>query len=285
MYLKFYGFSEFPFQSAPDPRFLFLGEQQQSALESLQYGIDARMGFFLVTGEVGSGKTTLTRALLERLPSSVATALVIHPLLTPPELFRAILKDFGVPIRSLLPHRMLESLRRFLLRVAEGGGTALVIIDEAQLLPRETLEAIRLLTNFETDKQKLLQILLVGQPELAETLARHDLRQLKQRIALRLALKPMSRDETERYIQHRLGKSSGERPPTFEAAAIQAIHRESGGYPRLVNMMCDRALVASFVQERFVVDRSTVHLAVKDIRGDEGVWKRWGRRLAHVAYS
>ncbi|MBI4126917.1 MAG: AAA family ATPase, partial [Deltaproteobacteria bacterium] len=233
----------------------------------------------------GSGKTTLTRALLDRLPSTVATALIVHPQLAPHELIRAILRDFGIPIRSLLPQRMLESLRRFLLRIAEGGGTALVIIDEAQLLSRETLEAVRLLTNFETDKQKLLQILLVGQPELAETLAGHDLRQLRQRIALRLALKPMSFDETERYVHHRLERCSGERPPTFESGALRTIHRESGGYPRLVNMMCDRALVASFVRERFVVDRPTVELAVKDIRGDEGLWKRWGRRLLHVAYS
>lgn len=267
MYLDYYSFSEKPFSNTPDLQFFFRGSQHEHALEALCYGIRDRHGFLLLTGEVGAGKTTLTRALLERLDQSVATSLLINPLLSVPELLHAMAKDFGLSIRSHSPQRLIEGLNQFLLKLVAEQRTALVIIDESQNLSYEALEAVRMLTNLETEKQKLLQILLVGQPELVQRLQEDRLRQLRQRVGTSIHLRPMERRETARYINHRLSVVGGGGKVFFEHGAYRRIHRASQGYPRLVNLIADRSLLAAYVRESRTVEGSDVNIAVSDIQG------------------
>ncbi|MBI4211154.1 MAG: AAA family ATPase [Deltaproteobacteria bacterium] len=280
MYLDFFGLSARPFSNTPDIAFLYLGKNHERAMSTLQYGIRQRLGFSLLTGEVGAGKTMLSRCLLTRLDSTVLSASLITPLLTLPEVMSEILRSFKVLTRAKTVPRMIEAFHKFLIRIAAEGKTALVLIDEAQNLSPESLEAIRLLTNLETEKQKLVQILLVGQPELLKKLERHDLRQLNQRISTRVHLEPLDAVETMRYINHRISISGGMGKVFFDPKALRLMYRESQGFPRIVNVLADRSLMASFVREQYVIDRHAVRQAVNDWRGSEGVnWWNSIKRL------
>jgi general secretion pathway protein A len=267
MYLEFFGLKERPFAITPDIQFLYMGKQQERALDTLLYGINQRLGFSLLTGEVGAGKTTLSRALLSRLDKSVASALIITPLLSVPELLKAITKDFGIAVRYTSPQKQIDALNRFLLFQAGEGRNALVVIDEGQNLSMEALETLRMLTNLETDKAKLLQILLVGQPELLKKLRSHELRQLEQRITTRYHLMPLSQMEMMRYINHRICMAGGGGKVFFDPKAYRLVYKETKGFPRLINVLCDRALMAAFVRENYVVDREAVLAAVTDWKG------------------
>lgn len=267
MYLKFFGLNERPFAITPDIQYLYLGKQHEQALDTLMYGINQRLGFSLLTGEVGAGKTTLSRALLARLPGSVATALLVNPLLSVPEMLKAITKDFGIPVRYNSPQKQIDALNRFLLKQAEEGKNALVVVDEAQNLSMEALESLRMLTNLETDKTKLLQILLVGQPELLKRLRSHELRQLDQRVTTRYHLVALSQVEMMRYLNHRICIAGGGGKVFFDPKAYRLIFSETKGYPRLINLLCDRALMAAYVRESYVVDRPAVKAAIADWKG------------------
>lgn len=280
MYLKFFGLNERPFAITPDIQYLYLGKQHEQALDTLMYGINQRLGFTLLTGEVGTGKTILSRALLARLDKSVATALLINPLLSVPELLKAINKDFGISIRYNSPQKQIDALNKFLLGLAEKGRNALVVIDESQNLSIEALETLRMLTNLETEKEKLMQIMLVGQPELLRKLRSHEMRQLNQRVTTRFHLMPLTQVEMMRYINHRICIAGGGGKVFFDPKAYRIIYRESHGYPRLVNLICDRSLMAAYVREAYVVDRDAVNVAIADWKGRHGLspWhfvKRW----------
>lgn len=267
MYLNFFGLSERPFSITPDIQYLYLGRQHEQALDMMLYGINERLGFLLLTGEVGAGKTTLSRALLARLNSNVATALLVNPLLSVPELLKSITRDFGIPVRYNSPQKQIDALNRFLLNLNAENRNALVIVDEAQNLSFEALEALRMLTNLETAKTKLLQILLVGQPELLKRLSSRELRQLDQRITARYHLKPLTEVEMMRYINHRINVAGGAGKIFFDRSAYRQIYRESNGYPRIIHLLCDRALMAAFVRESFVIDRLAVKSAIADWKG------------------
>ena len=270
MYTDYYGLREEPFNITPDLRYLYLTEQHCEGLNHMLYGIRQRKGFICLTGEIGAGKTTLCRALLEELGDGYHTALVLNPMLTENQLVRAILTEFGVKTKRLDRLGYLEALNDFLLKVNSSGRDAVVIIDEAQDMPSRTLEMTRLLGNLETQRQKLLQIVLVGQPELRQTLARPSLRQLAQRITVRYHLGGMSRQQTQEYIRHRLtmaaGPGGGGPVLRFDSAAVNEIYRHSQGRPRLVNAIGDKALLAGFVHRTGRIDRRLVRIAVNELK-------------------
>jgi len=280
MYLKFFGLKDRPFSITPDVHYLYLGKQHEQALDTVMYGISQRLGFSMLTGEVGTGKTLLSRALLSRLDDSYATALLINPLLSVPELLKSIAKDFGITVRSNSPQKIIESLNNFLLALAARNRNALVVVDEAQNVSMEALEMLRMLTNLETETTKLLQILLVGQPELLRMLKFHDLRQLEQRITTRFHLRPLSQMEMMRYINHRICIAGGGGKVFFDPKAYKLIYRETKGFPRLINIVCDKALMAAYINESYIVDRPEVRAAMADWKGREqfSPW-RFLRRL------
>jgi len=246
MYLDKFGFRETPFGVTPDPRFFYLGRTHEQALSSLCYGIEQRLGFVLVTGEVGTGKTLLCRALLERLGNQTSTALILNPCLEPLELLRVIVADLGIAATGETPG-LIESLNGFLLAKLRLGEHVVLIIDEAQTLPNESLEQIRLLSNLETDREKLLQIVLVGQPELLAKLNLPQLRQVNQRITVRCNLQALLPREIRQYVAHRLFVASGRgRPDLFTPAGLRAVSHLSRGNPREINALCDRALLAAY---------------------------------------
>lgn len=266
MYLDFYGFREPPFNITPDPRFLFFSDGHREAFQHLLYGIRERKGFIQITGEVGAGKTTLCRATLEQLGPSYKTALILNPVLTGPQLLRTILTELGLePVRDRVA--CLETLNQFLLAQLAAGQDVVLLIDEAQDLSSELLEQLRLLSNLETDQRKLLQIVLVGQPELRALLDDPALRQLRQRITVRYHLRPLSRWETEHYIQYRLQIAGGNGRPEFSPWAIRRIHRYSRGIPRLINAVCDTALLAGFVAGEDRLRLSHVRRAIRELEG------------------
>lgn len=267
MYLEFFGLSEQPFSITPSSRYLYLGKSHERALTTLSYGVRERFGFLLLTGEVGTGKTTLIRALLDRMDKKVHTALLFNPLLSVPELLCAITRDFKLATKRASPKSQVDALNKFLLRLHGRGENAVLIIDEAQNLSEDALEAIRLLTNLETDEHKLLQIILVGQPELNRKLGQYRLRQLAQRITTRAHLEPLGMVEMMRYINHRIYIAKGSGKVFFDPRAYRIIHKETGGCPRLVNLVCHRALLASYIRETPIVDRAAVQQAVEDWRG------------------
>jgi general secretion pathway protein A len=267
MYLKFFGLNEKPFSITPDIHFFYLGKQYECALDTLLYGINQRLGIVLLTGEVGTGKTMATRALMSRLPGNISTALIVNPLLTASELVKAITKDFGIPVRVNSTQKQVEALNSFLLASAGEGRNALVVVDEAQNLSVEALEMLRMLTNLETDKHKLLQIMLVGQPELLKKLRSHGMRQLNQRIVSRYHLQPLTLSEMIRYIHHRICTAGGVGKVFFDTAASKMIFAESKGLPRIVNVLCDRALTCAFLHESCIVDRRIMKMAVADWKG------------------
>lgn len=266
MYLKFFGFREPPFKLSPDPRFFFFSKRHEEAFSHILYGLKERKGFIVIIGEVGTGKTTLCRLLLNKVDPTVRSALLFNPQLSTIELLQSINQDFGLPGESQSKKVLLDELNRFLLDLLSQGGNALLIIDEAQLLSVECLEEIRLLSNLETDQEKLIQILLIGQPELKEKLAMKELRQLKQRISLIYEIEPMEREEVAAYIQARIQVAGGEGKAGFDPKAIDRIYRFSHGYPRLINIIADQALLAAYVANTTYVTESFVQQASDELK-------------------
>src|SRR5436309_972410 len=255
MYERYYGLSEKPFSLTPDPKFLYRSPSHANAFELLQYAVRRREGFVVVTGDIGTGKTTLCRALLEDIDRNTFTALVLNPFMSEEDLLKRILQDFGVVSREdikrgqlthVTKQDLIDTLYEFLLGLIPLKASAVLIIDEAQNLPVSVLEQIRILSNLETDKEKLLQIILVGQLELQGLLRSPELRQLDQRVSIRYALKPLDADAVAAYVAHRLAIAGGTAGVAFTGAALAEVHRRSGGIPRLINLICDRALLAGY---------------------------------------
>jgi general secretion pathway protein A len=267
MYDHFYGFHQPPFNLTPDPRFLFYSERHREAFHHVLFGIQERKGFIQLTGEVGAGKTTICRALLEELGPGYKTALILNPCLTSSQLLRAILTELGMAAGRVDRATGLEMLNRFLLEQVAAGHDVVLLIDEAQDLETELLEQVRLLSNLETDQRKLLQIVLVGQPELRDRLEERGLRQLRQRITVRYHLTPLSRGETEQYIRHRLLVAGGNGRPTFDRWALRGVWRYSRGVPRLINAVCDKALLCGFVAGTDHLTGKHVRRAVRELEG------------------
>jgi len=280
MYLKFFGLTAKPFELTPDPKFLFLTPGHREALAQLTYGIQEQKGFILMSGEVGTGKTTLLRTLAERFGKDAEAAFILNSTLPFDEILEYALADFGVPDPKGTRAQRLIALNHFLIEQRRKGRQTLLVIDEAQNLAVETLEEIRLLSNFETSTVKLLQIILSGQPELHAKLQRPELRQLKQRIALRCTLQPMTGDEIGQYITSHL-RVAGARSPIFTASAVRAIEQYSAGIPRVVNIVCDHCLLIAYADQTRDVDAQIVHRAVGYLEGSgairDGKAQRRGR--------
>lgn len=267
MYEEFYGLTAPPFSITPDPRYLFLSHRHREAFEHMLFGITQRKGFIQITGDVGAGKSTLCRAVLEQLGRAYATALILNPVMTGIQLLRAILHEYGLDDRGNDRVRLMQRLNEFLLERVREGHDVVLFVDEAQDLSDELLEEVRLLSNLETDDRKLLQIVLIGQTELRKRLRRPELRQLRQRITVRYHLGPIDREETEAYIFHRLTVAGSNGRPTFSSAAFRAIHRNSRGVPRLINAICDKALLAGYVEDCSHITWHHVRRAVRDLEG------------------
>jgi general secretion pathway protein A len=267
MYQSFYGFAEMPFNITPDPKFLYLSPTHQEALQHLKFGVQERKGFIVLVGEVGCGKTTLCRRFLNEIdPARFDTALILNPRVTETQMLKAILTELGEKKLARSQVDLVAQMNRVLLERIERGRDIVLIIDEAQNLKVDVLEQIRLLSNLETDKQKLLQIVLLGQPELKAVLGRDELRQLRQRILVHYDLRPLTLVDTAHYIQHRLTLAGSQGRPTFTSWAMRAIHRGSGGIPRLVNSLCDKALLSAFIRESDEVTYWDARRAVKELR-------------------
>ena len=258
MYREHFGLVRSPFEMTPDPAFLYLGEAHQEGLATLLYGVNSRKGFVLLTGEVGTGKTTLLHSLLARLGRETLAAYIFNPRLEPLDFFRVLFDEYGIDATCTTKAEYLLELNRFLISRLEKDETTLLIVDEAQNLAPEMLEEIRLLSNLETPTSKLIQIMLVGQPELWEMLARPDLRQLRQRIVLRHSLRPFDAAETADYVVERLRLAGHTGDPIFDKKALKELYRVTEGTPRLINVLCDSALLAAF-------GRGTHKIGGKDI--------------------
>ena len=267
MYEKFYGFTEKPFNLTPDPDYFFLSSVHKRALDYLVYGLESGMGFIQVTGEIGSGKTTLIKCLLRNLSREVKVAYVLHSKGTFLQLLRMILEDLEVVAidARLSKEALLSRFRDYLVEQARRSNSVVVIIDEAQNLALDVLEELRMLSNFETEKAKLLQVVLVGQPELRDILRRPELEQLRQRITVRFHLYPLNERETRSYVQHRLRVAGSNGRVRFTAGACRLIHSHARGLPRLINVGCDATLLAGFVEERRVFNERFVRDALNEL--------------------
>ena len=269
MYLDFYGFREKPFNLTPDPRFVFLSKNHREAFAHLLYGINNRAGFMALTGEVGSGKTTVLRTLLSQLDADHhRTALIFNPCLSPAELLQNITREFGIPNCAPYSSSLLEALNLFLLQQNAEGRTVVLVIDEAQNLEAGVLEQIRLISNLETDREKLIQIVLSGQPEFAQLLKKEEMRQLSQRITVRYHLQPMDFQDTVDYINHRLEVAGGRGGVIFSRWALGRIYRYSRGLPRLINAACDRMLLAGYARDTARIGFRIAEAGIKDMRKD-----------------
>jgi general secretion pathway protein A len=292
MYEQYYGFAEKPFSLTPDPKFLYRSESHANAFELLQYALDRREGFVVITGDIGTGKTMLCRTLLEQTDKRTFTALLLNPFLSEEDLLKAILQDFGVlsrdeHVNGRQPSKqdLINTLNDFLLSLLPLGARAVLIIDEAQNLPLRILEQLRILSNLETDKEKLLQMILVGQLNLMSLLRSPELRQLDQRVSIRYELKPLAEDEVTAYIAHRLAVAKGTRMVTFTPGALELVHRYSGGIPRLVNLICDRALLGAFSAQTSRIEGDLVRSSAEglELTIAEPERRAWFSRFRRVA--
>jgi len=265
MYLTYYGLIRSPFEMTPDPAFLYLGEAHREGLATLVYGVRSRKGFVLLTGEVGTGKTTLLHALLSQLDAGTASAFLFNPRLEPLDFFRMLFDEYGIDEVCRTKADYLLALNRFLIARLERNQPTVLIVDEAQNLSTEMLEEVRLLSNLETPTSKLIQILLVGQPELLTLLAKPELRQLRQRIVLRHHLRPFDEAETISYVEERLRLAGYTGKGLFEKKALVELHQQSGGIPRLLNVMCDGALLLGYARELETLPRDVVREVARDL--------------------
>jgi general secretion pathway protein A len=267
MYREFFGLKEKPFSVTSDPNFLFLSRVHKEAFSHLIYGIKERKGFLEITGEVGAGKTTLCRALLNQLDSNTKSAFIFNSTLPELQLLQAIVEDYGLVIEKRAKGAMLRQFNDFLIEELTKGNNVILIIDEAQNLKNSMLEEIRMLSNLETEKAKLFQIILVGQPELKNKLNSPSLRQLRQRIGVRFHITPLEKDEVPQYIYHRLAVAGSKGDIKFAADAIERIYSYSGGIPRIINMVCDKALLLAYVMETKDITLSLIQRSVNEIEG------------------
>ncbi|MBN1913492.1 MAG: AAA family ATPase [Candidatus Omnitrophica bacterium] len=265
MYLQFYGLKENPFNVTSDPTFFFLSQRHKEALSHLFYGVTQRKGIIAITGEIGTGKTTLCRFFLDQLGENVKTAFILNPYFSEVQLLEAIIKDFGITVRNKSKLAFVGELNRFLLRESESGGNVVLIIDEAQNLKPNQLEQVRLLSNLETHKDKLIQIILAGQPELNDKLNRDDLRQLRQRIMVRYHITPLEENEMQSYINHRLRIAGLENGIIFSQEALKLISDFSAGVPRLINIICDRAMLAGYVSESRRIEENIIKKCLEEL--------------------
>ncbi len=267
---KYYGFEEKPFSLTPDPDFFYFSKDHIDALEHLIYGISESEGFLLLAGGIGTGKTTISRVLVNKLEDNIIYSLILNPFQEFFELLKNILWDLGIIPEGNSTNELITQLNEFLLNeVSIKGKTALIIIDEAQNLPVETLEQLRILSNIETDKEKLIQILLMGQEELLQKLALEELRQLNQRITVRFYLNPLKKSEIKEYLYHRIKKGKPKKEITFTKLAIKEVYNFSKGVPRLINMIANRCLIAGFVSEKTTIDWRTVKRAKESLFGEK----------------
>jgi general secretion pathway protein A len=285
MYMQFFGLKHEPFSIAPDPHYLFMSERHREALAHLLYGVRSGGGFVLLTGEIGAGKTTVCRCFLEQLPRRCNLAYILNPKQTADELLESICDDFRIPRdaasgRSATAKDHVASLNAFLLRTHAVGQNSVLIIDEAQNLSAEVLEQLRLLTNLETNERKLLQIVLIGQPELRDMLARPELEQLAQRVIARYHLGALTEGETVQYIQHRMGVAGLTAALPFDAAAMRRIHALARGVPRRINLLCDRALLGAYASGRPHADVRIVDKAATEVLGAVPARPGWRGRLS-----
>jgi general secretion pathway protein A len=265
MYHEHYGLVRSPFEMTPDPAFLVLGDSHREGLSTLVYAVRSRKGFVLLTGEVGTGKTTLLHALLAQLDRETATAFIFNPRLEPLDFFRMVFEELGIEEKCATKAEYLLALNRFLIERLERDLPTLLIVDEAQNLSPEMLEEIRLLSNLETPTSKLLQIMLVGQPELADLLARPELRQLRQRIVLRHRLRPFTEQETNHYVDERLRLAGYTGKALFKNSALRELFRVTGGVPRLINVVCDGALLLGYGRELATLDAEAIREVARDL--------------------
>jgi len=270
MYVKNFSFNEKPFSIAPDPRYLYMSPQHEEALAHLLYGLQGEGGIVLLTGEVGTGKTTMVRKVLEDLPESTHIAWIINPKLSNQELLSSICDELGIPHLEQSIKTLTSLITNFLLENHARGHNTVLMIDEAQNLSADALEQLRLLTNLETNERKLLQIVLIGQPELQDMLDRHDLRQFSQRITARFHLQPLKKDETTAYIQHRL-HIAGSSTPVFSKCMTHKVHQLSAGIPRLINLICDRALLGCYAQEQTLIRNAHIQQAYIEVSGHKTI--------------
>ena len=270
MYTSYFGFKESPFNLTPDPRYLFLSPHHREALDHLLYGINERKGFIAITGGIGTGKTTLCRALLGQLDKSTKSALIFNSFINEKELLEIINQEFGIHQDTGVQtkKKYIDKLNQFLLKTFSGGGNAVLLIDEAQNLSHTVLEQIRMLSNLETEKEKLIQIVLVGQSELKELLASSSLKQLNERIMVRYELRPLAHMDVQGYVEHRLVVAGGRGNLRFTKGAFKAIYRYSQGNPRRINAVCDRALLIAYAREKYTISKGMVGSAIEEIHGD-----------------
>jgi general secretion pathway protein A len=283
MYCDFFGFSEKPFTITPNPHFVFLSCIHREAFARLLYGVDSHAGFISLTGEVGTGKTTMLRTLLSQLDSDkYRSALIFNPCMSAEQLLSGICREFGIEVVEQNRSAYLDALYRFLIEQNSNSRTVVLVIDEAQNLEPEVLEQVRMISNLETEQDKLIQIILAGQPELNEVLQRHDLRQLNQRITVRCRLSPMSFEDTRLYISHRLKISGSRIPEIFSSAAIKKIYRFSKGIPRLINIACEQALVMAWTCESLNISPMIAAAVIAELKPADttrGFWQRFIKRL------
>ena len=264
MYLELYGLKSSPFNITSDPQFFFESLSHKEALAALIYGIQERKGIILITGEVGTGKTTLCKALLKRLSPEVKTSLILNPYFSEVQLLRAIVEDFGLEIKKRSRLDIVEKLNSFLVNISLSGKNAVLIIDEAQNLANRQLEQIRLLSNLETTKEKLLQIVLVGQPELKDKLSKFNLRQIRQRIFIKHNILPLKEEEVREYVEYRL-RQAGTTKINILPESYKVIYEFSKGIPRLVNMICDRVLLLGFVKNSRVFNQEMFKACMEEL--------------------
>jgi general secretion pathway protein A len=267
MYTAFYGLREKPFSLTPNPRFLYLADSHREAMAHLLYGLEQGEGFIVITGEVGTGKTTLCRSLLERLDAQTEVGILFNPSRNANELLESVNEEFGLPVEGRSRRQLLSSINRFLLEKSHVGSRVVLIVDEAQNLSPGTLEQVRLLSNLETASKKLIQIILLGQPELDAKLDSESLRQLRQRVSVRWGLEPLPTADTIGYVRHRLNVAAGAQREIFTGAALREVHRLTRGVPRLINVLCDRALLAGYGDEAHRIGPKLVRRAASEVPG------------------